>query len=76
MNMKFSVKRHAMKFYWALEVQLHAFLNSAVDEAKWSASRPSRFHPRKIAPIIYWKTMLDVTQSRSGCGSIGKMSLP
>jgi len=38
-------KHQAMKTYWVLEVQLHAFLNSAVDRGEWSASRLGRFTP-------------------------------
>jgi hypothetical protein len=34
---------------WGVEVQLHAFLNSAADEGKWSASRPGHFTLRKRA---------------------------
>jgi hypothetical protein len=29
-----------MKTYWGVEVQLHAFLISALDGGEWSASRP------------------------------------
>jgi hypothetical protein len=30
-----------------MEVYLHAFMISAVDEGEWSASRPGRFTPVK-----------------------------
>jgi hypothetical protein len=33
--------------YERLEIQLHAFLNLALDGGKWSASRPSRFTSKK-----------------------------
>jgi hypothetical protein len=36
-----------MKTYWEV-VQLHALLNSALNEGGWSVSRPDRFIPLKI----------------------------
>jgi hypothetical protein len=47
-------KHHAMKTYWGVEVQLHAFLTSALDGGEWSASRPGRFTPREKAPFTHW----------------------
>jgi hypothetical protein len=35
-----------------MEVQLYAFLTSAVDGGEWSASRPGTFTPREITPGI------------------------
>jgi hypothetical protein len=32
-----------MKVYWGVEIQLLAFLTSALDGGEWSASRPGRF---------------------------------
>jgi hypothetical protein len=32
-----------MKTYWGVEIQLHAFLTSALDESEWLASRLGRF---------------------------------
>jgi hypothetical protein len=43
-------KQHAMKTYWGVEVQLHAFLTSATDGDEWLASRPGHFTPRERAP--------------------------
>jgi hypothetical protein len=43
-----------MKAYWGMEVQLHAFLTSALDEGEWSASRPGRFTPRERALGTHW----------------------
>jgi len=43
-----------MKTYWGIEVQLHAFLTSALDGGEWSASRPSRLPPRERAPASHW----------------------
>jgi hypothetical protein len=36
--------------YWGVEVQLHAFLTSALDGGEWSASRPDRFTPKERVP--------------------------
>jgi len=30
---------------WGVEVQLHTFLNSGIDDGEWRASRPGRFKP-------------------------------
>jgi hypothetical protein len=38
---------NAMKTYGGVELQLHAFLTSALDEGEWSASHPSRCIPRE-----------------------------
>jgi hypothetical protein len=38
-----------MKTYWGVEVYLHVFLISALDEGEWLASRPGRFTPRERA---------------------------
>jgi len=38
-----------MKMYGGRELQLHAFLTSALDVGKWSASCPGHFTPRKRA---------------------------
>jgi len=43
-----------MKTYWGVEVWLHAFLISALDEGKWSASRPSRFTPEERIRSTHW----------------------
>jgi hypothetical protein len=31
------IKHHAMKMYWRMEVKLHAFLTSPLDEDEWSS---------------------------------------
>jgi hypothetical protein len=36
-----------MKTYGVVEVQLHAFLTSALDKDEWSVSRPDSFAPRE-----------------------------
>jgi hypothetical protein len=45
---------HPTKMYGGAEVQLHAFLISALDEVEWSASRPGRFTPRERATGTHW----------------------
>jgi hypothetical protein len=47
-------KYHIMKTYGVMEVQLHAFLTSALDGGEWSVSRHTRFIPRKGARCVYW----------------------
>jgi hypothetical protein len=37
-----------------VEVQLHAFLTSALDGGEWSASCPGRFTPSETAPSTHW----------------------
>jgi hypothetical protein len=49
-------KHHTMNILWGEEVQLHAYLTSAVNGGEWSASRTGRFsRPRKETPdlLIY-----------------------
>jgi len=41
-------KHHAMKTYREVEVQLHAFLTSALDGGEWSSSCLGRFTPREL----------------------------
>jgi hypothetical protein len=43
-----------MKTYWRSELQLHAFLTSALDGGEWSASRPGRFTPTERATVTHW----------------------
>jgi hypothetical protein len=42
-----------MKAYGGVEVSLCAFLTSALDLVKWSASRPCRFTPCETVPNIH-----------------------
>jgi hypothetical protein len=37
-----------------VDVQLHAFLTSALDGGEWSASRPGRFTHREGTPGTHW----------------------
>jgi hypothetical protein len=50
----FLTQHHARKAYWGVEVQLHAFFDSALDGGEWSASRPGRYTPRERAPCTPW----------------------
>jgi hypothetical protein len=38
-----------------VEVQLHAFLTSALDEGEGSAAHPGRFTPKERAPGTHWR---------------------
>jgi len=38
-----------------VEVQVYAFLTSALDCCEWSASHPSRFTPREMFSSTQWK---------------------
>jgi hypothetical protein len=37
-----------------VEVEIHAYLTSALDGGKWSASLPGRFTPKERAPGTHW----------------------
>jgi len=37
-----------------VKVQLHAFLNSALDGGEWSASRPGHFTPKERVPVTHF----------------------
>jgi len=43
-----------MKTYGGMDVQLHAFLASALDVGEWSDSRTDRFTPRERAAGTRW----------------------
>lgn len=38
------------KVHGRVEVDLHSFLNSALDEGEWLASRPNWFYPEERTP--------------------------
>jgi hypothetical protein len=57
-----------------MEVQLHAFLNSALDGDEWSASCSNRFNPGVRVPKYLLNWRLGVPQSRSGRGGEEKNS--
>jgi len=48
-------KHHTVKMYRGAEVELHSFLTSAMDGGEWSASCPSQFTSREIAPSTHWR---------------------
>jgi hypothetical protein len=43
-----------MKTSSGVEIQLHAFLTSALDGGEWSASPTGCFTPRETAPGTHW----------------------
>jgi hypothetical protein len=43
-----------MKVYRGVDVQIHAFLTSALVGGEWSSSSPRRFGPRERAPGAHW----------------------
>jgi hypothetical protein len=47
-------KYHAMETYGWVEIQLHAFLTSALEDGEWSTSRSDRFIPKVKGP---WYTL-------------------
>jgi hypothetical protein len=46
------IKHRAMKTYGAVEVQLLAFLTSALSGGEWSLSRPGRFTAGERVPRL------------------------
>jgi len=48
-----------------VDVQLHEFLNSALDGGEWSASRPGRFTPRKSVPATTVTTTTTTTNNNN-----------
>jgi hypothetical protein len=43
-----------MKTYGGVDLWIHVFLNSALVEDEWSASRPGRLTPEETAPGTHW----------------------
>jgi hypothetical protein len=68
-------EHHAIKTYWGWRYSSTHSLTSAIDGGEWSASRPSRFTPRKRAsdPL---DRRLGGPQSQSERGSEEKNSQP
>jgi hypothetical protein len=67
-------QHHAMKTYWGVELQLHAFLTSALGGGEWSDSRPGRFTPRERAPSSHW--IGGWMGPRTVLGTVVKRSIP
>lgn len=65
-----TVSVHAMKVYEEVELQLHSFFISALDEGQWLASHPNCFTPSKRAlssHVIGWvglRAILDAFEKR------------
>jgi len=45
---------HSMKTQWGVEVWLHAFLTSILDDGEWPASRSGLFILEDILPDTHW----------------------
>jgi hypothetical protein len=58
-----------MKAYLGAEIQLHAFLTSALDASEWSSSRPGSFTPGERAPLIH--QIGDWVGPRAGVDAVG-----
>jgi hypothetical protein len=43
-----------MKAHRGVDVQIHIFLNSALNGAEWSVSDFGRFTPEEITPGTHW----------------------
>jgi hypothetical protein len=53
--------------YGGVEIKLHAFLMSALNEGEWSASRPGCFIRGELAPDARWMGDWLVPQSQWAC---------
>jgi hypothetical protein len=53
-QMSLCLANHLAKENGGGEVQLHAFLTSALDRGEWSASRSGRFTPGERASVTHW----------------------
>jgi hypothetical protein len=63
-----------MKAHWGVEVQLHAFLTSALDGGEWSASRPGLFTSRERTPGTRW--IGGWVGPRAGLDAVVKRKIP
>jgi hypothetical protein len=69
-------EHHAMEAYWGVEIQLQAFLTSALDWGEWSALHAGRFYLQGKSPCYALDRRLGDPQSRSGHGGEEKNSQP
>jgi hypothetical protein len=53
------VSVHVMKAHGGVEVQLHSFLTSPLNEGEESASRPSHFNPGKYPHVMKCALILE-----------------
>jgi hypothetical protein len=59
---------HVLKAYWEVEIQIHAFLTSALDGGEWSASSPL---PANILLGTHW--IGGWMGTRAGLGAVMKI---
>jgi hypothetical protein len=62
-----------MKTYWGMEVQLHAFLTSALEGDEWLALGPGCFTRWETAPRTRW--LGGWVGPRAGLGTVAKREL-
>jgi hypothetical protein len=67
-------KHHTMKTYCGVEVQIHAFLTSALDGGEWSASQPGHFNRRERAHGTHW--IGDWVGPRAVLDTVAKRKIP
>jgi hypothetical protein len=70
----FLTDHHAMKAYWGMEVQLQAFLTSALNGGEHSASRCGRFTPQGKSPGTNWTG--GGVSPRAGLEAVVKRKIP
>jgi hypothetical protein len=63
-----------MKTYWGVELQLHAFLISALDGGEWSTSGPGPFISRERDSDTHW--IGSWVGSRADVGAVVKKKIP
>jgi hypothetical protein len=68
----FLTKYQAMKKYSGMEVQLHAFLTSALDGSDWL--QPGRFPLRERASVTHW--IGGWVAPRTGLDALAKGKIP
>jgi hypothetical protein len=68
-------EHHTMKACWGMEVQLHAFLTTALDGGEWPASQlGAALSPGKEPPVTHW--IGDLVGPRTGLDTVVKRKIP